>query len=101
MILKQGEQGTPVAEVCRKAGISQVSYFNWKKKYGGLLPDEMRRVNKAITNCSFGRAIKTEPLENEGIGIRPTAEVTSGGKAAARTPRDLWPYANGTRIGPA
>jgi len=43
-ILKQGEQGTPVAESCRKAGISQATYFNWKKKYGGLLPDEMRRL---------------------------------------------------------
>lgn len=43
-ILKQGEQGTPVAEICRKAGISQATYFNWKKKYGGLLPDKMRRL---------------------------------------------------------
>ncbi|GAA5082393.1 hypothetical protein GCM10023209_37770 [Roseibacterium beibuensis] len=43
-ILKQGEQGTPVAEICRKAGISQATYFNWTKKYGGLLPDEMRRL---------------------------------------------------------
>lgn len=37
-ILKQGEQGTRVAGICRKAGISQATYFNWKKKYGGLLP---------------------------------------------------------------
>lgn len=43
-ILKQGEQGTPVAEICRKAGISQATYFNWKKNYGGLLPGEMRRL---------------------------------------------------------
>jgi putative transposase len=43
-ILMQGEQGTPVTEICRKAGISQAIYFNWKKKYGGLLPDEMRRL---------------------------------------------------------
>lgn len=43
-ILKQGEQGTPVAEICRKAGISQATYFKWKKKYGGLLPDVMRRL---------------------------------------------------------
>ncbi len=34
-ILKQGEEGTPVAEICRKAGISQATYFNWKKRYGG------------------------------------------------------------------
>lgn len=43
-VLRQGEDGTPVAEVCRKAGISQATYFSWKKKYAGLLPDEMRRL---------------------------------------------------------
>lgn len=36
----------PVAEICRKAGISQATYFNWKKKYDGLLPTEMRRVKQ-------------------------------------------------------
>jgi putative transposase len=41
-ILKQGAEGMPVADVCRKAGISQTTYFNWKKKYDGLLPTEMR-----------------------------------------------------------
>jgi hypothetical protein len=33
-ILKQGADGMPVADVCRKAGISQATYFNWKKIYG-------------------------------------------------------------------
>ena len=42
-IIKQGEDGTPVAEICRKAGISQATYFSWKKKYAGLLPTEMKR----------------------------------------------------------
>lgn len=42
--LKQGEQGTPVAEICRKTGISQATDFNWKKSHDGLLPDEMRRL---------------------------------------------------------
>ena len=37
-ILKQGADGMPVADSCRKAGISQATYFNWKKKYDGLLP---------------------------------------------------------------
>ena len=45
-ILKQGESGTPAAEICRKAGISQATYINWNKKYGGLLPDEMRRLKQ-------------------------------------------------------
>ena len=33
-ILRQAEEGTTVAEVCRKAGISQATHFNWKKIYG-------------------------------------------------------------------
>ncbi len=45
-VLKQGEEGTPVAEVCRKAGISQATYFNWKKKFGGLLPSEVKRLRQ-------------------------------------------------------
>jgi len=35
-----------VAEICRKAGISQAIYCNWKKKYDGLLPTEMRRLKE-------------------------------------------------------
>lgn len=45
-ILKQGEEGVPISEICRKAGISQATYFNWKKKYAGLLPSEMRRLKQ-------------------------------------------------------
>ena len=45
-ILKQGADGTPVADICRKAGISQATYFNWKKRYDGLLPSEMRRLKQ-------------------------------------------------------
>jgi putative transposase len=45
-ILKQGADGVPVAEICRRAGISQATYFNWKKKFDGLLPTEMRRLKQ-------------------------------------------------------
>lgn len=45
-ILKQGNDGVPVAEICRKAGISAATYFNWKKKYDGLLPTAMRRLKQ-------------------------------------------------------
>jgi len=40
------EEGTPVAEICRKAGISQATYFNWKKKYAGLMPSEMKKLRE-------------------------------------------------------
>ena len=45
-IITQGEDGTPGAEICRKAGISQATYFTWKKKYAGLLPTEMKRLKQ-------------------------------------------------------
>ena len=43
-VLKQAEGGSAVAEVCRKAGISEATYYNWRKKYAGLTPSEMRRL---------------------------------------------------------
>lgn len=44
--LKQAELGTPVEEVCRKVGISDATFYNWKKKYGGLGPSELRRLKQ-------------------------------------------------------
>jgi putative transposase len=44
--LKQAETGTRVAEVCRKMGISEATFYNWKKKYGGLGVSELRRLNQ-------------------------------------------------------
>ena len=45
-IIKQAEDGTPVVEVCRKAGISTPTFFNWKQKYVGLMPSEMKRLRE-------------------------------------------------------
>ncbi len=45
-ILKQGADGVPVAEICRRVGISQATYLNWKKRYDGLLPTEMKRLKQ-------------------------------------------------------
>jgi putative transposase len=39
-VLKQAEDGSAVAEVCRKAGISEATFYNWRKKYAGLMPLE-------------------------------------------------------------
>ncbi len=41
-VMQQAEDGTPVAEVCRKAGIAEATFYNWPKKYGGLMPSEMK-----------------------------------------------------------
>jgi putative transposase len=45
-VLRQAEEGTPIAEVCRKAGISEASFYAWRKKYGGLMPSEMKRLKQ-------------------------------------------------------
>ncbi len=44
--LRQAETGTKVAEVCRKMGISDATFYNWKKKYGGLGTNELRRLRE-------------------------------------------------------
>ena len=43
---RKGEEGTSVEEVCRKAGISVQTYYRWRKKYGGLMPSEMKRLKQ-------------------------------------------------------
>ncbi len=42
--LRQAESGIKVAEVCRKMGISEPTFYLWKKKYGGLGTSELRRL---------------------------------------------------------
>jgi putative transposase len=45
-ILKQADEGTSVAEVCRKGGIAEATFYNWRKKYAGLMPSEMKRLKQ-------------------------------------------------------
>ena len=44
--LRQAELGISVDEVCRKMGISEATFYNWKKKYGGLGVNELRRLRQ-------------------------------------------------------
>lgn len=45
--LRQAYTGVTVAEVCRKMGISEATYSNWKKKHGGLGVPELRRLKQS------------------------------------------------------
>lgn len=45
-ILKQADDGLSVEEVCRKAGVSQQTYYRWRKKYSGLMPSEVKRLRQ-------------------------------------------------------
>ena len=74
-IIKQGEEGRPVAEICRKAGISQATYFNWKKKYAGMLPtdmkklreleDENRRLKKIVADLSLDKEMLQDVIKRK------------------------------------
>ena len=67
-ILRQGNDGMPVTEICRKAGISQATYFNWKKKYDGLLPTEMRRLKQLEDENAKLRKVVARPLWRASVG---------------------------------
>jgi len=45
-ILKQAELGTPIADLCRQHGISEQSYYRWKKVYGAMEPSEARELKQ-------------------------------------------------------
>jgi putative transposase len=45
-ILKQAEVGVPVVELCRQAGISEQTFYRWKKQYVGLEIDQVRQLKQ-------------------------------------------------------
>ncbi|MCG6118984.1 MAG: transposase, partial [Aquimonas sp.] len=45
-ILKQADAGLPVKDLCRQAGISVATYYQWKSKFGGMEASELKRVRE-------------------------------------------------------
>ena len=74
-ILKQAEEGVSVEEVCRKAGISIQTYYRWRKKYGGLMPSEMKRLKlleeengrlkRLVTDLSLDKAMLQDVVKRK------------------------------------
>jgi putative transposase len=55
-----------MAEVCHKAGISQPTYFNWKRKYAGMMPSEMKRLRELEQeNARLKRIVADLTLDRE------------------------------------
>ncbi len=74
-VLREGEAGAKVADLCRKYGMSDATYYNWKAKYTGLtvselkrlkaLEDENRRLKQIVADQSLDiRALKELLLKN-------------------------------------
>lgn len=73
LILKQGADGVPVADIRRRAGISQASYFKWKKKYEELAPLEMRRLRKLVADLSLDREMLQDIVRQKVRGLVASA----------------------------
>lgn len=74
-VLKEAEAGMPIVELCRKYGISDATYYNWKAKYGGMtvsdakklkqLEDENRRLKQIVADLSLdNQALKAVISKN-------------------------------------
>ena len=73
--LRQVETGTPVAEVIRKLGVSEQTFYRWKKKYGGMLPsdvkklrqleEENRQLKKLVADLSLDKHMLQEVLSKK------------------------------------
>lgn len=72
MAVRQREAGTPVEEICRKLGVSEATFFRWKKRYGGLgvpevrelraLRDEDQKLKRLVGDLSLDESILQEAL---------------------------------------
>ena len=69
-VLKQGESGIPVADLCREYGISNATYYNWRSKYGGMDASpmsEMKTVadeNRCLKKMYAEMAMQSELLKD-------------------------------------
>ena len=67
-ILKEADAGMRVEELCRKHGISSASYYNWKKKYGGMDASEIKRLKELEEeNAKLKRMYADMALENTAL----------------------------------
>lgn len=65
-ILRQAEEGVSVGEVCRKVGVSEQTYYRWRKRYGGMMPSEMKRLKQLEEeNMRLKRLVADLSLDKE------------------------------------
>jgi len=65
-VLKQHEAGTPTKDLVRQTGISEQTFYRWKKKYGGLMPSEVRKLRQLEEeNTRLRRLVADLSLDKE------------------------------------
>ncbi len=67
-VLKEQDAGIKVADICRKHGISDATFFNWRKRYGGMTMSEIKRVKELEEeNSRLKRMYANLSLEHEAV----------------------------------
>ena len=67
-ILKEADSGIKVADLCRKHGISQPTYYNWKSKYGGLSASDLKRIKELeAAHSKLKRMYADLAMENDAL----------------------------------
>jgi putative transposase len=67
-ILNEADAGMPVKEICRKHGISDATYYNWKSKYGGMSASDLKRMKEMERELSQLKRMYAEmALENRAL----------------------------------
>jgi putative transposase len=67
-VLKEGEAGAKVPDLCRKYGMSDASYYNWKAKYAGLSVNELRRLKSLEEeNRRLKQIVAEQALDNRAL----------------------------------
>jgi putative transposase len=86
-ILKQGESGSKVKDLCREHGISDATFYNWKAKYGRLEASDLKRLKETETELAkLKRMYADLALENRALkDLRKKALTPSDKRAAVKT----------------
>jgi putative transposase len=63
--LRQAEGGVPIREVCRRMGVSEQTFFRWKKKFAGMGVAEVRRLKQLVADLSLDRQILQDALKGK------------------------------------
>lgn len=67
-VLKEAEAGTKVLDLCRKHGISDATFYNWKAKYAGMTVAELRRLKELeAENAKLKRIVADQALDNAAL----------------------------------
>ena len=67
-VLKEAEAGSPVAELCRRLGICEGTFYRWKAKYGGLEVSETRRLRQLEEeNRRLKQMVADQALDNQAL----------------------------------